>query len=348
MFKFSKSIVAGLWCAAALAWAEPARAVDDYSGLGREATAAELKAWDIDVRPDFKGLPDGSGSVEQGQVVWEDKCASCHGTFGESNKVFNPLIGGVDKEDLKTGHVANLMRKDFPARTTFMKVATISTVFDYIRRAMPWNAPKSLSDNDVYAVLAYMLNLSDIVPDDFVLNEKTIRDVQQKMPNRLGMTYDHALWPGSQFNHGSTKPDTHNVACMKDCKKQVEIGSTLPDYALSSHGNLAEQNRLVGPTRGKKTGASTKAQDAKPTPAALAEALGCLGCHGLTNKIVGPGYNEVAERYKGQDVSAKLIAKVKAGGEGVWGSTPMPPQTEAKDDDIKTVVAWILSGAAAK
>ena len=348
MFKFSKSRLFVLCCMGVMSWAQAANAVDDFQGVGREATPAEVKAWDIDVRPDFKGLPKGSGSVEQGQTIWEDKCATCHGTFGESNKVFNPLIGGVIKDDLKTGHVSALMRKDFPARTTFMKVATISTLFDYIRRAMPWNAPKSLSDDNVYAVLAYLLNLSDIVPDDFVLNDQTIRDVQKIMPNRNGMTYDHALWPGPEFNHGPLKPDTHNVVCMKDCKQQVEIGSTLPDYAEASHGNLADQNRLVGPTRGKKTGNSTKAQDTKPSPVALAEASGCLGCHGLTNKIVGPGYNEIAEKYKGQDVSAKLFAKVRNGGDGVWGSTPMPPQSEIKDDDLKTLVSWIQNGAPAK
>jgi cytochrome c len=73
-----------------------------------------VAAWDIDVRPDFKGLPAGSGSVEKGQDIWEAKCASCHGVFGESNEVFSPLVGGTTKEDVKTGRVANLTRTDFP------------------------------------------------------------------------------------------------------------------------------------------------------------------------------------------------------------------------------------------
>ncbi|HSW83104.1 MAG TPA: c-type cytochrome, partial [Usitatibacter sp.] len=67
----------------------------NYEGVGRPATPAEIAAWDIDVRPDFKGLPPGSGSVQQGQKVWDAKCASCHGTFGESNEVFTPLVGGI-------------------------------------------------------------------------------------------------------------------------------------------------------------------------------------------------------------------------------------------------------------
>ena len=126
-------------------------------GIGRPATPKELAAWDIDVRPDFKGLPKGSGSVAQGMDVWEAKCASCHGVFGESNEVFTPLVGGTTKNDVKTGRVARLTDPGFPGRTTLMKVATVSTLWDYIHRAMPWNAPKTLSHDEVYAVLAYLL-----------------------------------------------------------------------------------------------------------------------------------------------------------------------------------------------
>ena len=114
----------------------------EFPGIGREATPREVAAWDIDVRPDFKGLPAGAGSVAKGQDVWEGKCASCHGVFGEANDVFSPLVGGTTAEDIKTGHVARLLDRGFPARTTLMKVATLSTLWDYIHRAMPWNAPK--------------------------------------------------------------------------------------------------------------------------------------------------------------------------------------------------------------
>ncbi len=93
----------------------------DYPGIGRAATPQEVAAWDIDVRPDFKGLPAGSGSVAKGQEVWEGKCASCHGVFGESNQVFNPLVGGTTADDIKTGRVATLKRTDYPGRSTLMK-----------------------------------------------------------------------------------------------------------------------------------------------------------------------------------------------------------------------------------
>ncbi|HYG85383.1 MAG TPA: c-type cytochrome [Azospirillum sp.] len=344
MSRFSKAaLLAGL-----LGLAAPAVA-DTFSGVGRTATPAEITAWDIDVGPDFAGLPRGSGSVERGMAVWEEKCASCHGTFGESNSAFSPLVGGTGAEDLKTGHAANLRRPDYPQRTTFMKVATVSTLFDYIRRAMPWNAPKSLSDDDVYAVLAYLLNLAEIVPDDFVLTDATIRDVQATMPNRNGMTTAHAFWPGPGFGTETAKPDTGNAPCMKDCKKTVELVSRLPDHAESAHGNLAAQNRIIGPVRGKRTGNEEAGADDQGSPALkLAERFGCLSCHGVDSRIVGPSYSEVAARYRGRDSAAALVAKVKAGGDGVWGSVPMPAQPELKDGEAKTLVDWILAGAPGK
>lgn len=335
--------------AACFLFGAPARALDDYASVGRAATPAEIRAWDIDVRPDLLGLPEGSGTVDQGQAVWESKCAGCHGTFGESNKVFSPLVGGTSAEDMKTGHVAALKRTDFPARTTFMKVATVSTLFDYIRRAMPWNAPKSLSDDQVYAVLAYMLNLAEIVPDDFTLDERTIRDVQAMMPNRNGMTTDHALWPGDAVSGKPEAPDTRNAPCMKNCKTAPEISSALPDHALASHGNIADQNRSVGEVRGQQTAASVPAADVgKRSPASVAETSGCLGCHAVDTRLVGPSYAEVALKYKGQDAVARLEKKVREGGEGVWGDVPMPPQEELKDADLKILVSWILNGAPAK
>src|SRR5688500_13442245 len=170
----------------------PAQAGAQFPGIVRPATPAEIKAWDIDVRPDFKGLPPGSGSVEKGQKVWDEKCASCHGTCGESNEVFTPLVGGTTAADIKTGRVGTLVSGDV-ARTTLMKLAALATLWDYINRAMPWNAPKTLTTEEVYAVVAYLLNLGDIVPADFVLSDANIAEVQQRLPNRNGMTRNHGL-----------------------------------------------------------------------------------------------------------------------------------------------------------
>ena len=326
-----------------------AHAQQHFPNVGRAATPAEVAKWDIDVRPDFKGLPKGEGSVAQGQDVWEGKCASCHGIFGESNEVFNPVVGGVVAEDVKTGRVAKLNDKSFPARTTFMKAPSLSTVWDYINRAMPWNAPKSLSANEVYAVTAYMLNLSGVVEDNFVLNEKSIVQAQARMPNREGMTTQHALWPTTELG-GVAKPDTSNTACMKNCATDVKVTSMLPDFARDAHGNLADQNRLVGQQKGVNTLRVSATKAAKPSaapkgpPAAVLSLLqsnNCLSCHGLDKKVVGPALTDVASKSLGQvDYRAN---KSLAGSSGVWGSIPMPAQS-LKPADAKAIAEWLAAG----
>src|SRR5258705_5831487 len=102
----------------------PAQAGTQFPGVGRTATPAEIRAWDIDVRPDFKGLPPGSGSVAKGQAVWDGKCAACHGTFGESNEVFAPIVGGTTVDDVRNGRVKSLAAGDVQ-RTTLIKLASL-------------------------------------------------------------------------------------------------------------------------------------------------------------------------------------------------------------------------------
>ncbi|MCX7234441.1 MAG: c-type cytochrome, partial [Burkholderiales bacterium] len=330
-------------------------------------------AWDIDVRPDFKGLPVGSGSVAQGQHIWEAKCASCHGVFGESNQVFSPLVGGTTEQDVRTGRVARLTDSAYPSRTTLMKVATLSTLWDYINRAMPWNQPKSLSANEVYAVTAYMLNLGNVLPDGFTLSDQNMVEVQARMPNRLGMTAAHALWPGREFGPAA-KPDTPGSNCLRNCTTEVMVASALPDFARNQHGNLAEQNRQVGPQRGADTsqaelkpgtsvGAAKTVLAALAAPAAatektpgsaanavnvkaalaLATKNSCTACHGVAQKIVGPSFAEIAKKYPGQ--VDYLATKIRAGGAGLWGPIPMPAQS-LSDADAKTIAAWLATGAA--
>lgn len=334
---------------------------DKYPGLGRAATPKEVAMWDIDVRPDFKGLPPGSGSVAKGQEVWEAQCAHCHGIFGESNEVFSPLIGGTTAQDIKTGRVANLTRNDFPGRTTIMKVATLSTLWDYINRAMPWNNPKTLSTEEVYSVTAFLLSLANVVPDDFTLSDKNIAEVQKRMPNRNGMSTAHAMWPGKEFN-GVPKPDTANTLCMKDCSPEPKLASLLPEFARNAHGNLAEQNRLVGQQHGADTtrperkgapvlGAASAAAPATPkvevnneskAAIALLNKYSCTACHGVDKKVVGPGFNDMARKHAGK--VDYLAGKIKSGGSGVWGPVPMPPQS-LPESDAKTIAVWIAKGA---
>ena len=329
-----------------------------WHNMGRDATPAEVKAWDIDVRPDFKGLPAGAGSVSQGEAVWEVKCASCHGSFGESNEVFTPIIGGTTKDDIKTGRVKGLEegKSISPQKTTIMKVATVSTLWDYINRAMPWNAPKTLKTDEVYAVTAYLLSLAEVVPADFTLSDKNIAEVQQRMPNRNGMVFYEPLWKADG------KGDVKNVACMKDCPTEATVRSSLPDFARDAHGNILEQNRGIGPVRGADTtrpppASLPKGAAAAPVMVAAAAATGpdvkgllsknsCTACHGMTNKIVGPGFNEIAAKYKGRaDAEVYLTGKIRSGGSGVFGSVPMPPQPQLSESDAQAMARWIAAGA---
>ena len=329
-----------------------------YAGIGRVATPKEVAAWDIDVRPDFKGLPAGSGSVARGQDVWESKCASCHGIFGESNEVFSPLIGGTTPADVKTGRVAKLLDPT-TGRTMLMKLATVSTLWDYINRAMPWNQPKSLTTEEVYAVTAFLLNLGGVIPDDYTLTDKNIAEVQARMPNRNGMTTRHAMWPGHEFN-GTRQPDVRSTACMKNCATEPSVASLLPDFARNAHGNLAEQNRVIGAQHGVDTsrpegqkgvapaatisavqGGATQSS-AVTAVATLLQKNNCTVCHAVDKKILGPSFVDIAKKHAAK--ADYLAVKIKSGGSGIWGAIPMPAQT-LSDADAKVIAVWLATGA---
>jgi cytochrome c551/c552 len=346
-------LAAALW--AGSAFAQPAT---PWHEIGRDATKAEVKAWDIDVRPDFKGLPKGAGTVAQGEQVWEAQCASCHGSFGESNEVFTPIVGGTTKADIERGRVKNLEPgSTFPQKTTMMKVATLSTLWDYINRAMPWNAPKTLKTDEVYAVTAYLLSLAEVVPTDFTLNDQNIAEVQKRMPNRNGMVFHEPLWKVNG------KGDVKNVACMKDCPVEATIRSALPDFARDAHGNIQEQNRVIGPVRGADTTrpAPTAPVGSGPKPAAvvvaaappaagdvkaLLAANSCTACHGMTQKIVGPAFSDIAAKHKGNaGLESYLAIKIREGGVGVFGAVPMPPQPQLSPADATRIAKWIAAGA---
>ena len=286
-------------------------------GFGKAATAQEIAGWDIDVRPDGKGLPKGRGSVADGQSIYDEKCASCHGTFGESNSYLQ-LAGGV-----------GTLKSDDPIRTTGSKLNYATVLWDYINRAMPFNAPQTLKPDEVYALTAYVLNLNDIVPADAVLDQDSLPKL--KMPNRDGFTTDHG------FMTRDGKPDTRNVACMKDCARDVKLTSELPEYARDQHGSVTEQMR----------GAAPKVAVAAPASGLeLAKASACTACHAMNERVGGPGFREIAAKYAGEaGAAARLTAKVKSGGSGAWGAVPMPPQGHLKDADVQALVVWILAGA---
>ena len=170
--------------------------------VGRAATPAEIAGWDIDVRPDGQGLPPGKGSVKDGEALYMTKCAACHGEFGESAGRWPVIAGGQGS-----------LKSDDPVKTVGSYFGNLSTVIDYVRRAMPFGDAQSLGNDELYAIVAYMLFLNDIVDDKFVLSKETFGAV--KMPNAGGFydddreTAEKAFW--------NPQP------CMRDCKPDARV-----------------------------------------------------------------------------------------------------------------------------
>jgi len=151
-----------------------------FSGpdLGREVRPEEIAAWDITVPPDGSGLPPGGGTAAEGGAVYSAKCAACHGVKGTGGPA-DPLVGGI-------GTLAS--KKPLKTVGSYWPFAT--TLFDYIRKAMPYNAPKSLTNDEVYAVSAYLLFINGIIDSEARMDAKTLPQV--KMPNRDGFV---SYWP---------------------------------------------------------------------------------------------------------------------------------------------------------
>src|SRR5690606_5274764 len=255
---------------------------------------------------------------------------------GESNQFFTPIVGGTTAADMERGRVAALADGSEPQRTTLMRLSRLSALWDYTRRAMPWTEPKSLSADEVYAVVAYILNLGGIVDDDFVLSDRNIGEVQARLPNRDGETFYRPMWDVAG------KPDVHGDACMRDCATSMEVHSMLPSFARDAHGNLALQNRTVGPVRGADTTrdaprtleearaiasaasgegaaagmAATGATGADAAdgqaPARLVQEQGCLACHARDQALVGPAFRTIAAKYDGSaDAAARLERSIR-------------------------------------
>lgn len=291
-------------------------------GFGQPAADRDIAVWNIDVRPDGLGLPPGRGDVAQGQLIYDAKCAACHGTFGESNE-YMQIAGGVGS-----------LKSHEPMRTVGSKLSYATTLWDYLNRAMPFNAPQTLSADEVYALTAYVLHLNDILPADAVLDAQTLPRI--RMPNRDGMTLRHGLMSVRG------QPDVRNTACMRNCESEVAIRSQLPDHARDSHGDLAQQVRPMGPYRGVGIG-SHPAISAQQSAGDLAKKYGCMACHGIDQKVVGPAFRQVAERYRGDAAAVeKLQDKIKHGGSGVWGSVAMPAQPQLTASELASMVRWLL------
>src|ERR1700730_18189747 len=184
-----RKLYVGASAAVVVACATCAQAQSPY-GIGNVATPAEIAGWNIDIDRYGDNLPSGSGSVSHGREVFDQQCAACHGAKGEGG-VGDRLVGGQ-----------GTLATPGPVRTVGSYWPYAPTLFDYIRRAMPQNAPQSLSNEDVYAASAYVLNLNGLFPADGTLDAKTLAAIQ--IPNRRMFT-------------GDPRPDVKNPACMTDC-----------------------------------------------------------------------------------------------------------------------------------
>lgn len=170
-------------------------------GVGRVALPEEVAAWDTDVRPDGKGLPPGKGTAKQGDEIFQAQCASCHGEFGQGVGRWPVLAGGL-----------GTLKAERPDKTVGSYWPDVSTVYDYIQRAMPFGNARSLSHDELYAVVAYILMMNDVIKDEnFELNAKNLATI--KLPNANNFFDDD--------REVSEKAFWKKEPCMKNCKAEA-------------------------------------------------------------------------------------------------------------------------------
>lgn len=274
---------------------------DGPLGIGREALPEEIAAWNLDVSPNGTGLPPGSGSVEDGEMLFSENCASCHGEFAEGSGNWPKLAGGED----------TLANKD-PVKTVGSYWPHLSTVWDYVHRSMPFGNAQSLEPDEVYAIVAYILYSNFIVDEDFTLSNETFSELV--MPNAGGFIVDDR--PETEYPQWTGEP------CMTDCKDSVEITmrATVLDVT-PDHGNdeaaaepsaeaPGEEVEVASADTGTEAAgiATDAAAEPAPPPAAADPELiaagekvfkKCMSCHavgdGARNKS-GPELNGIVGR----------------------------------------------------
>ena len=269
-------------------------------GLGRPATDNEVASWDIDIRPDGKGLPVGSGSVIIGEELYTDNCASCHGDFGEGIDRWPELAGGFDTLD-----------SEDPVKTVGSYWPYLSTVWDYVHRAMPFGNAQSLSNDEVYSITAYIMYLNDLVDEDFELSNSNFEEV--RLPNEQNFYQD---------NREDLENVIYNKRCMKDCKKEaiitkraVVLDVTPEEEDVSDNSNSNEDDIV-----------KTVSLDAKLIKDGEKVFKKCKACHriGLNAKNgTGPHLNNIFGRVAGQLEDYKKYSKniKKMGQEGlIWNT----------------------------
>lgn len=294
----------------ARAQADEAKA-DAPFGLGRDALPEEIAAWDLDVSPDGTGLPEGSGDVWTGEEVFADNCAVCHGDFAEGRDNWPKLAGGF-----------GTLNRDDPLKTVGSYWPYLSTTWDYVNRSMPFGNAQSLSADDVYAIVAYILYSNDMVDEDFVLSRETFMDVE--MTNADGFIIDDRA--ETEYAQWRVEP------CMENCKDTVEITmkATVLDVTPDTPGDeQAAAEPAPAPAAEPAAEPEQKAEmtaapeaPAAEAPAAIDTALAdegekvfkkCKACH-----KVGDG----AKNGSGPQLNG-IVGRAVAGADGFSYSGPM-------------------------
>lgn len=276
-------------------------------GLGRPALPDEIAAWDIDVRPDGQGLPDGRGDVLTGEEIFLDQCAVCHGDFGEGAGRWPVLTGG-------TGSLTD----DRPVKTTGSYWPYLSTVYDYINRAMPFGNAQSLQPDEVYAITAYLLYMNDLVDEDFELSHENFAETRLPNEDNFFMddrdTTEYAVFKGD--------------VCMTDCKEPVKVTMRAAVLDVTPEETAAKEAEAP-----KVEVAETNPEPAKEEPVVAAAVFDpelakagekvfkkCKACHqvgeGAKNRT-GPILNGVMGRAVG-GLEGFRYSKVMASHGGVW------------------------------
>ena len=328
--------------------------------LGREATTDEVAAWDIDVRPDGHGLPPGKGDVFTGEELYTDNCAMCHGDFGEAVGRWPVLAGGQ-----------NSLEDDRPVKTIGSYWPYLSTVFDYVHRAMPFGNAQSLSDDDVYAITAYLLYLNDLVDDDFELSNENFLEV--RLPNEENFYPDDRAEIELAAFAGEV--------CMENCKDAVEITGRAAVVDVTPDDAAARKRREAAAAATGDAGAVAVAAAPAETVAAPAPDAGaggdaelvaagekvfrkCKACHavgeGAKNKV-GPHLNALDGRaiggldgfkYSGAFTEAnangmvwndETLTEFLKSPKGYLKGTKMSFAGLKKQADIDAVIAYIKS-----
>lgn len=360
MSKFRNLVIAagGLAVLAAPAQAEKL-------GLGRAALPEEIAAWTVQVFPDGTNLPEGEGSVADGETLFSEKCAACHGEFAE----------GVDNWPKLAGGDGTLADQD-PLKTVGSYWPYLSTVWDYAHRSMPFGNAGTLSADETYAITAYILYSNDLVADDFVLSKANFLSVE--MPNAGGFIVDDR--PETEY------PEFSKPACMENCKETVEITkrATVLDVTPDQGGDPAA---AAAPASATEVAAAEPAPAAEsvpapaPAPEPVAEAAApaldpelvaagekvfkqCKACHQVGPEAkhrVGPVLTALEGRVAGTAEGFKYSAAMKEAGAGglVWTPETIAAYLKAPktyipknkmafaglktDGDIAAVLAYIAA-----